>query len=174
MYKPLKNLAILTLCGFMLACSSKKAETAPKEAEKPKETTVENTQPQPPPPPVEVVDGSSFNKFFPKSEGEFEVVFTQEKDGFAQAKLKKGGNELATLTVSDVVKNSDATTDYATATKKIANYPAVAKGSLGTAVLVENRFQVQVRSKDKAFSEADRETWLQKFDLATMAKIKVQ
>jgi hypothetical protein len=172
MYKPLKSLAILTLCGFMLACSSKKAETAPQEAEKPKQTTVETTPP--PPPPVEVVDGSSFNKFFPKSEGEFEVVFTQEKDGFAQAKLKKGGNELATLTVSDVVKNADAITDYASSTKKIANYPAVAKGSLGTAVLVENRFQVQVRSKDKAFSEADREQWLQKFDLATMAKIKVQ
>jgi hypothetical protein len=174
MYHFLKKATLLCLLATMFACGGKKEaakdNNAPNDTQPPVQTTVENT----PPPAPEPVDGGSFNKYFPKTEGDFEVVFTQEKDGFAQAKLKKGGSEVATLTVSDVVKNADAVTDYAASSKKVANFPAVAKGSLGTAVLVENRFQVQVRSKDKSFSEADRETWLQKFDLASIAKLKVQ
>jgi hypothetical protein len=174
MFHVVKKIALLSLLLASMSCSSKKADSAkdtPIDSNPPAQTTTENnTTPTPPTP--EPVDGSSFNKFFPKTEGNFEVVFTQEKDGFAQAKLKKDGKEVATLTVSDVVKNAEAVTDYAASSKQLGGFPAVAKGNLGTAVLVANRFQVQVRSKDKTFGEADREQWLQKFDLNTIARIK--
>ncbi|MGC1244996.1 MAG: hypothetical protein WA865_02200, partial [Spirulinaceae cyanobacterium] len=32
--------------------------------------------------------GGDFNKFFPKAGGNYNLVYTQEKKGFAQAKLK--------------------------------------------------------------------------------------
>ncbi len=175
MFSLLKKITLLVLLvATTAACSSKKADKdQPIDSSQPNKTVTDNNQPPAPPAPVEeVVDGSSFNKFFPKSEGNFEVVFTQEKDGFAQAKLKKDGNEVATLSVADVIKNGEAVTDYSSSSKQIGGFPAVAKGNLGSAVLVANRFQVQVRSKNKDFSEADREQWLQKFDLTTIAKIK--
>src|SRR5207253_3992862 len=43
------------------------------------------------------VEGGALNKFFPKEENGESRVFTQEKIGFAEAKLKKDGKELATL-----------------------------------------------------------------------------
>jgi hypothetical protein len=37
----------------------------------------------------DATQGSNFNKFFPKPSNGYERVYTQEKKGFAQAKLKK-------------------------------------------------------------------------------------
>jgi hypothetical protein len=42
---------------------------------------------------------------------------------------------------------------------------------MGTGVLVGDRFQVQVRSKDANFGKPEREDWLNKFDLANLAKL---
>ncbi len=173
MFNKINSIAFVAILFFAVSCSSKKQEVAsvPDSASNTTPISTTPTEPVATPTP-EPQAGGSFNQFFPKTEGEFEVVFTQEKEGFAQAKLKKGGSEVATLTVSDVVKNADAVTDYASSTKKIATFPAVAKGSMGTALLLNNRFQVQVRSKDKAFAEADREMWLQKFNLTGLAGLK--
>src|SRR6056297_2232333 len=45
--------------------------------------------------------GGEFNKFFPTADDNYERVFTKEKKGFAEAKLKKDGKELAMLAVFD-------------------------------------------------------------------------
>jgi hypothetical protein len=118
------------------------------------------------------VPGSQFNKLFPKSEGDFELVYTQEKVGFVEAKLNKKGEEAATLAISDTATNPSAAEKYKTASKKIGGYPAVAVGDNGTAILVADRFQVQIRSKQDSFTASDRETWLTKFDLAGLAVLK--
>ena len=116
--------------------------------------------------------GSKFNKLFPKPDGDYTLVYTQEKNGFAEAKLNYKGNEAATLAISDTATNPSAVDKYKTAAKKISSYPAVAVGDNGTAILVADRFQVQVRSKDATFTASDRETWLAKFDLAGLAALK--
>ncbi|RIK42896.1 MAG: hypothetical protein DCC55_07460 [Chloroflexi bacterium] len=36
----------------------------------------------------EAIAGGEFNRFFPKSNGDYSVVYTQEKTGFAEAVLK--------------------------------------------------------------------------------------
>jgi hypothetical protein len=120
----------------------------------------------------EVTAGAKLNSVFPKAEGEFKLTFTQEKTGFAEADLFKGGVKLAAMTVSDTEATPTARDKYKTSTKKLGNYPMVANGSMGTAVLVANRYQVQVRSLAPAFTAADRETWLEKFHLAKLAEIK--
>jgi len=119
----------------------------------------------------DAVPGSEFNRMFPKPEGDFDVVYTQEKAGFAEADLKKEGNVVATLAVSDTVSTPGAAQKYKDATARLKDYPMVDIGDNGTGVLVGDRFQVQLRSKDANFSKAEREEWLSKFDLANLASL---
>nr|WP_290223985.1 hypothetical protein [Trichocoleus desertorum] len=109
--------------------------------------------------------GGQFNKFFPQPGGGYERVYTQEKAGFAQAKLKRDGKDLATLTISDITSNPNAATKYQQSSKTIAGYPAAQTGNNSTSLLVGDRYQVNVISRDPSFTVSDREAWLQRFDL---------
>ena len=120
----------------------------------------------------EVTAGAKLDSVFPPSDGEHKLTFTQEKAGFAEAALSKSGTKIATLSVSDTESNPSAKDKFKTSTKKIGEYPAAPNGTMGTAMLVGNRYQVQVRSAGPAFTEADRETWLKKFKLAQLAEMK--
>jgi hypothetical protein len=118
----------------------------------------------------EATQGSEFNKFFPKPDAGFERVYTQEKKGFAEAKLKKEGKELAMLSVSDTRSIPGSAAKYSSATEKISGFPAVSIGNTQTSVLVGN-YQVKVLSRDPQFDKADRSTWIAKFDLNGIAKL---
>lgn len=117
------------------------------------------------------VDGSKFNKFFPKSSDGYNVVPAQEKTGFAEYKLNKDGKNVAMLSVNDIANNPSALNKYKTSNKTIAGYPAAVQGN-GTSILVGGRYQVKVQSRDTSFTESDREAWLQKFNLKGIAEIK--
>jgi hypothetical protein len=119
----------------------------------------------------EALPGKEFNKFFPKAESPWDLTYKQEKQGTAIASLKKDGKEVATLAVFDTISDPDVAKEYKEATQALAGCPLVAKGAKGTAVLVANRFQVQVRSMDDSFAEDDRKEWLKKFDLDGIAKL---
>ena len=80
--------------------------------------------------------GASFNKFFPKPEGDFDVVFTQEKAGFAQAKLVKKGQDVATLSIFDTVSNPEAAEKYKDTQETFEDYPIIEIGNNGTGLLV--------------------------------------
>jgi hypothetical protein len=121
----------------------------------------------------EAVAGSKLNKFFPKAEGDWDVVFQQEKQGTAIAKLTKGGKDMATLAVVDTVSDPSVADEYKGVADKLDAYPTLAKGNLGTAVLVGDRYQVTVRTAPSAsFSEDDRKEWIKKFDLAGLATLQ--
>ncbi|GFE68003.1 hypothetical protein [Chroococcus sp. FPU101] len=118
--------------------------------------------------------GGTFNQFFPPSGGGYDRVFVQEKKGFAEAKLKKGGTELAVMSISDTLNNPTATAKFKSSQAQIKGYPSVQQGTTGTALLINDRYQVKVLSRDPAFTEKDRQTWLQKFDLAGLAKLQAK
>lgn len=115
--------------------------------------------------------GSSFNQFFPASSDGYERVFTQEKPGFAQAKLKQEDKEVAMMSVFDTISNQTATDDFQNSSDTVKGYPSVEKGANTTAVLVANRFQVKITSRDAAFNQANRLAWLEKFNLDGLAKL---
>jgi hypothetical protein len=115
--------------------------------------------------------GSQFNKLFPDAGSGFERVYTQEKKGFAEAKLKKDGKDVAMLSISDTSSLPTAAQKYAQSTTKIAGYPSVEVGSTQTGILVADRYQVKVQSRDPSFTQADRQAWIQKFDLKGIAKL---
>jgi hypothetical protein len=116
--------------------------------------------------------GSEFNKFFPVGEDGYERVFTQEKKGFAEAKLKKDGKELAVMAISDTSSTPTTAASYSNSSKTIAGYPAREIGNTQTAVLVNNRYQVKVLSRDPSFTASDRADWIEKFNLDGLAKLK--
>ncbi len=115
--------------------------------------------------------GSAFNRYFPDSADGYERVYSQEKKGFAQAKLKQDGKEIAIMSISDVLNNPSTVEKFQESSSQINGYPEVSQGSTGTAVLVNNRYQVKIRSKDSSFSQSDREKWLKRFDLRGLSKL---
>jgi hypothetical protein len=117
----------------------------------------------------DALPGSAFNKFFPESGKGVKVTYTQEKKGFAEAKLELDGKEVATLSISDTVNNPSALEKFESSDDKLDSYPLATVGSKGTAILVADRFQVQVRSEDASF---DRESWLSEFDLDGLGGLK--
>ncbi len=121
----------------------------------------------------EALEGKEFNKFFPKASAPFDMVAKQDKKGVSLYELKKDGKVVAELSITDTVSTPETRDKYKTSTEKIGNYPAAPDGSLGTAVLVADRFQVKVRTlpRRRCFSKEDREEWLKKFDLDGLAKL---
>ena len=124
-----------------------------------------------PPAKSEPVEGSALNKFFPGEEVDgYERIFTKEKDGFAEATLKKDGEEVATLTISDTNNNPQARSKFESPDDKVDGHPAVQFGKNGSSVLVADRFQGTVTSQ--TLDHADRLTWLGKFDLAGLSSLE--
>jgi len=153
---------LLSIAVFISACG--KTETRWDNAQQTSQKTPATSS--------ESVAGGSFNKFFPKGGSGFDLTYAQEKTGFAQATLKKGGKAVATLSVSDTTNTPDAVQKFKQSKEKLAGYPVVDVGNNGTAILVANRYQVQARSSDSSFSKFDREDWIKKFDLAGLSKLK--
>jgi hypothetical protein len=116
--------------------------------------------------------GSTFNKFFPGSQGSYQVIPSQEKKGFAEYKLNRDGKTVAMLTINDTTSLPTAAAKYNDATETIAGYPTVDQGTTATGLLVNGRYQVKVLSRDPAFAKEDRVAWLQKFDLKGLAQLK--
>ncbi len=116
--------------------------------------------------------GSSFNTFFPKTVTGFEIVAAQEKKGFAEYKVNKAGENVAVLSINDTTSNPVAAEKYKSSTRQISGFPALDIGSNGTGLLVSDRFQVKVQSRNATFAKDDREAWLSKFDLKGLSKLK--
>jgi hypothetical protein len=115
--------------------------------------------------------GGTFNQFFPASEGDYNVVPSQEKKGFAEYKLKRNGETLAMLSINDTISLPAAAAKYENATANVAGFPSVVQGTTATGVLVNGRYQIKVLSRDPSFTEADRALWLEKFDLQGLAQL---
>jgi hypothetical protein len=116
--------------------------------------------------------GSSFNKFFPADGNGYDRVFSQEKKGFAEAKLNKGGKNVAVLSVSDTSSSPLAAKKYEKSTEKLNGFPLLVEAPVKSTGVLVNQFQVKVASRDVSFTEANRLEWLKKFNLAGLSKLK--
>ena len=116
--------------------------------------------------------GAKFNKFFPDKVKGYDIVPAQEKKGFAEYKVNRDGKNVAVLSISDTTSLPTAAAKYATSTFKVGGYPALDQGTMTTGILVNDRYQVKVSSRDASFTRDDRLAWLQKFDLKGIAQLK--
>lgn len=157
---------VLSLLLFITACapnsSSRYSQIQKETSRRGAPTAVAKTAEQ----------GSTFNKFFPGSTGTYEVVPAQEKKGFAEYKVNQNGKTVAMLSINDTSSVPMAAAKYKTSAEKVAGYPAVNQGTSTTGLLVNDRYQVKVLSRDPAFTRDDRVAWLQKFDLRGLARLE--
>jgi len=112
--------------------------------------------------------GSAFNAAFPADGVDgYTRVFTQEKEGFAEAKFQKDGQAPATLAISDAGADETVKAKFATATDKLDGHPLVTVGKNQSAILVADRYQVKVSSQ--TLDAEARKALLSKFDLKALA-----
>jgi hypothetical protein len=123
--------------------------------------------PAPTPPAQPEKAGAAFNKVFPADGVEgYRRVFTQEKEGFAEARLQKDGKDVAVLAISDITSDPTAKGKFSQATDRVDSYPLVTVGKNQSALLVKDRFQVKVSSQ--TLGPDQRKSLLSKFDLAAL------
>lgn len=168
-FRKLQRILAPFLLGVLLLVSSCAAETPSRYVGAQRESTGRNAAPAVV---KESTQGGEFNKFFPKSGGGYQVVAAQEKKGFAEYKVNRDGKNVAMLSVSDTTNNPTARQKFQSSSQRIGGYPAVDQGNNGTAVLVADRYQVKVQSRDTSFTKSDREAWIQKFNLGGIAALK--
>ena len=122
-------------------------------------------------PKAEVVNGSTFNRLFPKPQTGEAIVFTQEKRGFSEARLKQGDQTLALLAISDTTTAPEARDKFGAASQHLQGWPLVEQGPQASALLVADRFQVKVIGQGPGLAADQRHTLLAAFDLRGLAAL---
>ena len=120
----------------------------------------------------EVVNGPAFNRLFPKPQPGEELIFTQEKRGFSQARLKAGDSTKALLSISDVITAPEARDKFNGASQQLRSWPLVEQGPQASALLVADRFQVKVIGQGTGLDQEKRHELLGAFDLNGLAALK--
>jgi hypothetical protein len=120
----------------------------------------------------QVVNGSAFNRLFPKPEPGESLVFTQEKRGFSQARLRQGDEVKALLSISDVLTAPEATNKFSGAAEQLKGWPLVEQGNQASALLVAERFQVKVIGQGVGMDSQQRHDLLGAFDLRGLAALQ--
>jgi hypothetical protein len=159
----------ICLCGLLLFTTTACASKPPSPYAQVQQETTQRGAPKAVA--KAATQGSQFNQYFPKSTNGFERIYAQEKKGFAEAKLNKDGKNVAMLSISDTKSLPSAAQKYASSTAKIAGFPTLEIGTTQTGVLVGDRYQVKVLSRDPSFTRTERQAWIQKFDLNGLSKL---
>lgn len=118
-----------------------------------------------------VVNGPAFNALFPKVHPGEQMVFTQEKRGFSQARLKEGDTTKALLSISDVLTSPSSRAKFNGAKRDLQSWPLVDQGTQASALLVADRFQVKVIGQGAGLTPDDRHDLLSAFDLKGLAAL---
>lgn len=122
-------------------------------------------------PTSEVVNGTAFNRLFPKAQPGETIVFTQEKRGFSEARLKSGQETRALLAISDTTTAPEARNKFVSAPERLQGWPLVEQGAQASALLVAERFQVKVIGQGAGLDADKRHELLGAFDLPGLAAL---
>ncbi|MBW4531974.1 MAG: hypothetical protein KME02_14920 [Aphanothece saxicola GSE-SYN-MK-01-06B] len=120
----------------------------------------------------QVVNGTAFNRLFPEPDDGDQLVFTQEKRGFSEARLKHGGQVKALLAVSDVTTAPEARKKFETSQSRLQGWPLVEQGPQATALLVADRFQIKVIGQGEGMEAERRQDLIGRFNLRGLAALK--
>lgn len=108
-------------------------------------------------------------KFFPPDgKGGYTRVVLADLDNYAEAKLMKDGTEVAFLAIAESDKLPYVKAKFERATEKLDGFPMLNVGTVQTALLVQDRFQVKVTSQ--VLDAKGRAELLATFDLKGLAK----
>ncbi|TVS07593.1 MAG: hypothetical protein EA413_00645 [Cyanobium sp. PLM2.Bin73] len=123
-------------------------------------------------PSAQVVNGTAFNVLFPEAGPGEQLVYTQEKRGFSEARLKQGDSTLALLAISDTTTAPEAREKFSASSERIQGWPLVEQGPQASALLVADRFQVKVIGQGAGLDPGQRHDLLGAFDLSGLAALQ--
>ncbi len=123
-------------------------------------------------PKSEVVNGTAFNRLFPHPEPGEQLVFTQEKRGFSEARLKQGDQVKALLAISDVTTAPSARNKFDGSESLLQGWPLVEQGAQASALLVADRFQVKVIGQGAGLDVEQRHELIGQFNLKGLAALQ--
>lgn len=123
-------------------------------------------------PSSQVVNGTAFNRLFPEPDDGDQLVFTQEKRGFSEARLKHGGQVKALLAISDVTTAPEARKKFETSQSSLQGWPLVEQGPQATALLVADRFQIKVIGQGDGLEAEQRQELIGRFNLRGLAALQ--
>jgi len=132
-----------------------------------------SSPPAAPPAPVTLVPAAELKKAVPRLPAPFQPVLFLERPGTVTYHVRKGGSLAATLSVRDLSgKDSVRRGLFQGAGQEVQGYPAVPTSmGGGLAVLVGDRFQVEVVSLSPSVGQKRRDAWLDAFDYARLAAL---
>ena len=119
----------------------------------------------------EVVNGTAFNRLFPAPGPGEQLVFTQEKRGFSEARLKQGEQTKALLAISDTITAPTSRDKFSASSETIAGWPLVEQGPQASALLVAERFQVKVIGQGAGLDATQRHELIGAFQLNGLAAL---
>ena len=122
-------------------------------------------------PNAEVVNGTAFNRLFPEPGPGERLVFSQEKRGFSEAKLKQGQETRALLAISDTITVPEARDKFAASQERLQGWPLAEQGPQASALLVADRFQVKVIGQGVGMDRQQRHDLLADFRLQQLAAL---
>lgn len=122
-------------------------------------------------PTAAVVNGSAFNRLFPAPGPGEQLIFTQEKRGFSEARLKQAEQTVALLAISDTVTAPEARDKFAASTERLQGWPLAEQGGQASALLVADRFQVKVIGQGVGLDLQQRHGLLASFQLQKLAAL---
>jgi hypothetical protein len=161
--------AVAPICLSLMLCLTACGPSTPSRYEQTQQETTQRNAPAAVA--KEATQGAEFNKFFPRSVSGYQIVPAQEKKGFAEYKVNQGGKNVAVLSINDTAGIAGSAAKFQSSSAKVAGYPSVEQGQNITAILVNDRYQVKVQSRDPAFTKADRAAWIAKFNLNGLSKL---
>ncbi|MCP9832950.1 MULTISPECIES: hypothetical protein [unclassified Cyanobium] len=123
-------------------------------------------------PTSQVVNGTAFNRLFPEPEAGDLLVFTQEKRGFSEARLKHGDQVKALLAISDVTTAPEARRKFEASQSRLQGWPLVEQGPQATALLVADRFQIKVIGQGDGLEADERQELIGQFNLKGLAALE--
>lgn len=121
---------------------------------------------------AKMVDGAKLlPTFTPASAGgATDRVDRPTKEGFAEVVYKKDKDDLATITITDTLGVPGVRDDYKDAKETAAGFPLKTSGYAKSAILVADRFQVQIQSP--RLKAPERKAWLEKMDLKALQALR--
>jgi hypothetical protein len=79
---------------------------------------------------------------------------------------------VAVLSISDTTSLPAAANKYQKSTEKLGGFPMLVETPLKSTGVLVKKFQVKVASRDASFTADNRMTWLKKFNLDGLSKLK--
>jgi hypothetical protein len=119
----------------------------------------------------EVINGTAFNRLFPAAGAGEQLVFTQEKRGFSEAKLRQDAQTRALLSISDTITLPEARDKFVGRAERIQGWPLAEQGDQASALLVADRFQVKVIGQGVGMDLQQRHDLLAAFRLQELAAL---